>query len=95
MALGRHAGQTHDECSVLVVEEEIRRQFEDLAQKLSGLVVSSGEQWPHEVGQPEDPTVWTAPFTGEYAWPRSANKVFEYACHEANYALEGACPVRC
>ena len=37
----------------------------------------------------EDPTVWTAPFTGEYAWPRSGNKVFEYACHEANYALEG------
>ena len=37
----------------------------------------------------EDPAVWTAPFTGEYAWPRSANKVFEYACHEANYALEG------
>ena len=36
-----------------------------------------------------DPTVWTAPFTGEYAWPRSPNKVFEYACHEANYALEG------
>ena len=37
----------------------------------------------------EDPTVWTTPFTGEYAWPRSSNKVFEYACHEANYALEG------
>ena len=37
----------------------------------------------------EDPTVWTAPFTGEYAWPRSDHKVFEYACHEANYALEG------
>jgi len=37
----------------------------------------------------EDQTVWTAPFTGEYAWPRSDNKVFEYACHEANYALEG------
>ena len=37
----------------------------------------------------EDPTVWIAPFTGEYAWPRSENKVFEYACHEANYALEG------
>ena len=37
----------------------------------------------------EDPTVWTQPFTGEYAWPRSPNKVFEYACHEANYALEG------
>ncbi len=37
----------------------------------------------------EDSTVWTAPFTGEYAWPRSDNKVFEYACHEANYAFEG------
>ena len=37
----------------------------------------------------EDPTVWSAPFTGEYAWLRSDNKVFEYACHEANYALEG------
>ena len=37
----------------------------------------------------DDPSVWTAPFTGEYAWPRSDNKVFEYACHEANYALEG------
>ena len=37
----------------------------------------------------EDPTVWTASFTGEYAWPRSDNKVYEYACHEANYALDG------
>ena len=37
----------------------------------------------------EDSAVWTTPFTGEYAWPRSENKVFEYACHEANYALEG------
>ena len=37
----------------------------------------------------EDQTVWTRPFTGEYAWPRSPNKLFEYACHEANYALEG------
>ncbi len=37
----------------------------------------------------EDSSVWSAPFTGEYAWPRSDNKVFEYACHEANYALEG------
>jgi hypothetical protein len=37
----------------------------------------------------DDSTVWTAPFTGEYAWPRSDHRVFEYACHEANYALEG------
>ena len=37
----------------------------------------------------EDPTVWSAPFTGEYTWPRSDNKVYEYACHEGNYAMEG------
>ena len=37
----------------------------------------------------EDPSVWTAPFTGEYVWPRTDSKMFEYACHEANYALEG------
>ena len=37
----------------------------------------------------EDSTVWSAPFTGEYVWPRSDNKMFEYACHEGNYALEG------
>lgn len=34
-----------------------------------------------------DPTVWTQPFSGEYTWPASDDKVFEYACHEGNYAL--------
>ena len=37
----------------------------------------------------DDPTVWTAPFTGEYAWSRSDDKMYEYACHEANYSFEG------
>ncbi|HVR28024.1 MAG TPA: hypothetical protein VMS86_00695, partial [Thermoanaerobaculia bacterium] len=35
----------------------------------------------------EDPTVWTAPWTGEYVWRASDDRVFEYACHEGNYAL--------
>lgn len=35
----------------------------------------------------EDPTVWTAPWEGDFPWPRSAAKVYEYACHEGNYAL--------
>lgn len=35
----------------------------------------------------EDPTVWTKPWTGEYPWPATDDKVYEYACHEANYAL--------
>jgi hypothetical protein len=37
----------------------------------------------------EDPTVWTAPWSGEYVWPVSENKVYEYACHEANYSFGG------
>ena len=37
----------------------------------------------------EDPTVWTAPWTGEYVWPSSDDKVYEYACHEANYSFGG------
>ena len=37
----------------------------------------------------EDPTVWSAPWSGEYTWPASDNQVFEYACHEANYSFGG------
>ena len=37
----------------------------------------------------EDPTVWTAPWSGEYTWLASDNKVYEYACHEANYSFGG------
>ncbi|HUP02208.1 MAG TPA: hypothetical protein VM737_11920 [Gemmatimonadota bacterium] len=35
----------------------------------------------------EDPTVWTEPWSGEYIWPATGDRVFEYACHEGNYAL--------
>ena len=37
----------------------------------------------------EDPSTWTQPWGGEYPWPRSDDRVFEYACHEGNYALGG------
>ena len=37
----------------------------------------------------EDPTVWTAPWTGEYIWPASDDRVYEYACHEGNYSFMG------
>ena len=37
----------------------------------------------------EDPNVWTAPWTGEYTWPASDSRVYEYACHEANYSFGG------
>ena len=35
----------------------------------------------------DDPTAWTEPWSGEYVWKRSEDKVFEYACHEGNYAM--------
>lgn len=35
-----------------------------------------------------DPT-WTESWGGEYPWPATDEKVFEYACHEGNYALGG------
>ncbi|MEJ2088875.1 MAG: hypothetical protein P8Y69_10470 [Gammaproteobacteria bacterium] len=37
----------------------------------------------------EDPTVWTEPWGGEYVWPGSDERVYEYACHEGNYAMGG------
>ena len=35
----------------------------------------------------EDPTTWARPWTAEYAWPATSEKIYEYACHEGNYAL--------
>jgi hypothetical protein len=37
----------------------------------------------------EDPTVWAQPWTGEYPWPATDDRVYEYACHEGNYAMGG------
>jgi len=36
----------------------------------------------------EDPETWTRPWTGEYTWPATNAHIYEYACHEANYALK-------
>jgi hypothetical protein len=35
----------------------------------------------------EDPATWARPWTGEMAWPATDGKIYEYACHEGNYAL--------
>jgi hypothetical protein len=35
----------------------------------------------------EDPETWERPWTGEYSWPATDARIYEYACHEANYAL--------
>ena len=36
----------------------------------------------------EDPSTWERPWTGEYPWVPSDEAIYEYACHEGNYALE-------
>jgi hypothetical protein len=35
----------------------------------------------------DDPETWTAPWTGEYTWPATDELIYEYACHEGNYAM--------
>jgi hypothetical protein len=35
----------------------------------------------------DDPSTWTKPWTGEFTWPATDAKIYEYACHEGNYAL--------
>jgi hypothetical protein len=36
-----------------------------------------------------DPNVWTQSWGGEYLWRDSDQLVYEYACHEGNYSMEG------
>ncbi len=37
----------------------------------------------------EDPTTFTQPFTGELNMNATRDEIYEYACHEGNYALVG------
>lgn len=36
----------------------------------------------------DDPTAYTRPWKGELTMTRSAERIYEFACHEANYSLE-------
>jgi hypothetical protein len=35
----------------------------------------------------EDPSTWSKPWSGEYTWLRTDEQIYEYACHEHNYAM--------
>ena len=37
----------------------------------------------------DDPTTWAKPWGGEYEFYKLQGIVYEYACHEGNYALPG------
>jgi hypothetical protein len=38
----------------------------------------------------DDPDTWARPWTAEWPFRASNNRVFESACHEGNYAIENA-----
>jgi hypothetical protein len=35
----------------------------------------------------DDPHTWTRPWSGEYPMTRTAEDIYEYACHEGNYGM--------
>ncbi len=35
----------------------------------------------------DDSSTWERPWTGEYTWPITKERLYEYACHEGNYAM--------
>ena len=35
----------------------------------------------------EDPATWDRAWTGEYPWKATKENLYEYACHEGNYAM--------
>ena len=37
----------------------------------------------------DDPTIWTSSWTASIPLSRSSDAVYEYACHEGNYGMEG------
>jgi hypothetical protein len=37
----------------------------------------------------EDPSTWDRAWTGEYPWKATKDQIYEYACHEGNYAMGG------
>ena len=48
-----------------------------------------GKQRVHYQFKVEDPTVWDAAWGGEYEFAPLQGVIYEYACHEGNYALPG------
>ena len=32
---------------------------------------------------------YAAPYSGKFPWPKTTDRLYEYACHEGNYSLGG------
>ncbi len=37
----------------------------------------------------DDPSTWERSWSGEYTWLATDERIYEYACHEGNYSLQG------
>ena len=37
----------------------------------------------------DDPTTWTKPWTAEVPMVKAEGQIYEYACHEGNYGMQG------
>jgi len=37
----------------------------------------------------KDPTIWTKPWTAVVPMKKTLDRIYEYACHEGNYAMSG------
>jgi hypothetical protein len=87
-SIGRWEGDT------LVVETtnftgktQFRGSSENL--KVTERFTRTGPQTIHYKFTVEDPSTWDRAWTGEYPWLGTPDQIFEYACHEGNYGLEG------
>lgn len=36
-----------------------------------------------------DPGAWKDKWSGRYTWPKTEDQLYEYACHEGNYSMQG------
>lgn len=87
-SVGRYDGNT------LVVETTLIPQAQSFAGSWKNLKVT---EWFTPVSptkimyrfQVEDPDMWEAPWGGEYTFQPLKGNLYEYACHEGNYALHG------
>ena len=48
-----------------------------------------GKDRVHYAFSINDPTLWDAPWGGDYEFAPLKGQIYEYACHEGNYALPG------
>jgi hypothetical protein len=87
-SVGRWEGDT------LVVEtvnipqtQQFMGSWKDL--KVTERFTRVGKHRLHYAFQVEDPTVWDKPWGGEYEFSPLEGVIYEYACHEGNYALPG------